>query len=220
MTSPSAEYGTKKWLVYSLIAVGLILAIAVIAVGIQRSRGSEGGGGLGQSGSTAKAPNGSGITEGQQAGGDVITPGVQSGEPQATPILSQNQTRPGQPNLNVPVGAPPPGIAGVYMVSFQVRADTCNEGSPSTHELEVQVEGESIRVVDRLTKVTMTGGASPDGSLVAVYQVDQEVGRRKDVINAKIDGTKIAGKYFVTPPMAVAGCMIEFDMDGKRVPTS
>lgn len=218
MTSPSAGPGTKKWLVYSLIAVGLVLAVVVIAIGLKRSRDAESGRSSSQANATQVSPNAAGQTGGEQGGGESLTP-VQSPQgPQATPILSENQTRPGEPNLNVPTGSPPQGIAGVYMVSFQVRADTCNQGSPSMHELEVQVEGESVRVIDRLTKVTMTGGANPDGSLVAIYSVDQEIGRRKDVINAKIEGAKITGKYFVTPPMSVEGCMIEFDMDGNRNP--
>lgn len=218
MTSPSTSPGTKKWLVYSLIAVGLVLAVAVIAVGFQRSRNAESRRSSSPANTSSAAHNADGEMERQQGGGESITPAQSPQGPQATPILSQNQTQPGEPNLNVPKGTPPQGIAGVYMVNFQVRADTCNQGSPSMHELEVQVEGESVRVIDRLTKVTMTGGSSPDGNLVAIYSVDQEIGRRKDVINAKIEGAKITGKYFVTPPMSVAGCMIEFDIDGNRNP--
>lgn len=220
MTSPSASQGTKKWLVYSLIAVGLVLAVVVIAVGLKRSRDAESGRSPSQASATQASPNAAGQKGGQQGEGESVSPAQapQGQGPQATPILSQNQARPGEPNLTVPNGAPPQGIAGVYMVDFQVQADTCNQGSPSLHELEVQVDGESVRVIDRLTKVTMTGGADPDGTLVAIYSVDQEIGRRKDVINAKIEGAKIAGKYFVTPPMSVSGCMIEFNLAGNRNP--
>lgn len=218
MTSPNAGQGTKKWLMYSLIAAGLVLAVAVIAIGVQRSRTAGNKSASGGISATAASTDGAGHAGGQQDGGESIT-SVQSPQgPQATPILSQNQTRPGQPDLNVPTGPPPRGIAGVYMVDFHVRADTCNEGSPSKHEIEIQVEGDAVRVVDRLTRITMTGGANPDGSLVVIHSVDQEIGMRKDVINARVEGDKVTGKYFVTPPMAARGCMIEFDMDGNRNP--
>lgn len=215
MTSPSAGQGTRKWLAYSLIAVGLVLALAVLALGIKRSRDA---GGARPSGQTTATPVAAGQTGGREGGDESVTAAQSPKGSQSTPILSQNQTRPGEPNLNVPAGPPPLGIAGVYMVNFYVRADTCNQGSPSKHELEIQVEGESVRVIDRLTRVTMTGGASSDGFLVAIYSVDQEIGRRKDVINAKIEGAKITGKYFVAPPMSAVGCMIEFDLDGNRNP--
>lgn len=198
-----------------LIGMGLLLAIVVIVIGVQRSR-SDGA----SSSKGSPSQNGGSQTERKTGELDSATEIAEASPtiPRSTPQLPENLSKPNQPDMQLPDGIPPASIVGTYMVNFQVRADTCGQGtSGSQHEIEVRLDGGEVSIFDRLTRITMRGRGDSEGRVVAAHIIEEEIGKRRDVINARIDGGRILGKYFVTPPMSVEGCLIEFDMDGGRV---